>query len=118
MTKAWDLGDPPGGRELLLPTLAPGAWRGTADELLTSILNDYPEHHTKGDRKSFTLPSGLEGVGLNLYGAGRDGAIFALIAPGIEGVAADDRLVGVRLVIEGPSEVLPEFTEEVATMHA
>ena len=97
-------------------TVAPGSWEGTVDELLDSILSTSREYQTKGDRRSFELPSGLQGVALHLFGIGEDGALFALVAPDSSGIGADDRGVGIRVVVRGPAELLPEFAPDVAGM--
>ena len=97
-------------------TVAPGAWDGTVDELLDSILETSKQYQTQGDRRSFELPSGMQGVALNLYGIGDDGGVFALVAPDTADTSVDGRAIGVRVVVRGPGDLLPDLAPDIGTM--
>ncbi len=99
--------------------VAAGAWRGSAEELLANIRETARGYYqTGGEMRSFTLESGMQGAGINLYGVGNDGLLVALVAPATFGSHLDDRDIGVRIVVRGPAELVPEYGAEVAAMLA
>jgi len=97
-------------------TVAPGAWDGSADELLDSILETSRAYQTEGERRHFELPGGMHGVALELFGISEDGAVFALVAPDTVGILPDERFIGVRIVVRGPADLLPELATEIGMM--
>ena len=102
--------------------LQPGAWDGTADELLDQIIGDF-DYVVQGDKLSFTLPDGVEGRAIRLQGVDKDGALFALVSDKNAeafGFGTSGRVLAVRVVVSGPPEVLNEgdFGTEIGEMIA
>ena len=58
----------------------------------------------------------MQGVALHLFGVEADGALFALIAPDAIGNQMDGRFIGVRIVVRGPPDVLPDLATDIGMM--
>ena len=61
-------------------SISVGGWKGSSEELLDELL-DESHYYAKGDRESFSLPSGPKGSAIRIYGFGTDGAMFAIVEP-------------------------------------
>lgn len=81
--------------------VSPGAWDGTADELLDELEDEFNPTVT-GDRAEFTLPSGLSGIGIDTTAYDEIGFLVALISDE-RFSAVDDRATGIR--VEASSEI-------------
>lgn len=103
-------------------TIRVGGWKGSSDDLLDELLEE-SDYYEKGDRESFTLPSGPMGTAIRIYGIETDGAMFAIVDPDTPyflDQAGSPRGVGVRIAVVGPPEELHrrEVAEDAGRMMA
>jgi hypothetical protein len=95
-------------------TLSPGAWDGTADELLDELI-DEEDPLIQGDRTQFTLATGPSGVGVDTSGPEQLGILAALVSD-VQFSAADDRGTGIRVEATSEVDFDSEDQQDVADM--
>ena len=97
-------------------TISPGGWNGTADELLDELI-DGSDYFVKGDRVPLTVPSGVEGVGVDISLEDETGILVALVSDEDFGDATD-RVTGIRIDATAPFDYTTDDQEDVAEMIA
>lgn len=97
--------------------IQPGAWSGTADELLDEII-DRADPLVKGDRLAATLPSGLEAVGIDTYTDDEEGFLLALVSDEQYDPTAGDRVTGIGIDANSAFDYSQQDQDDVAEMIA
>lgn len=98
-------------------TVSPGAWNGTASELLDELEDEYDPTVTS-DRIEGTLPSGLMGVGVDITAGDETGFLSAWVSDEYFATEEDGRIVGIRIEATTDVGFDDQDQEDIAEMLA
>lgn len=97
-------------------TIAPGAFDGTADELLDELVDDN-DPFVQSDRVRFTLLDGLEVVGVDIQKESEEGFIAGIDSDEPwPGLPSDTRTLGIGIQSTGPLGYSEQAEQDVAEM--
>ena len=99
-------------------TVSAGGFEGTPQELLDEVIAGYSDYDVTGDVYTLTLSSGIPGVAQEIFGVDFSGAVFAFVDDTPEGEGIDSRDTGIKVVVEGPPEIIEDYTEDIGNMIA